>query len=170
MFFVAVGGKCVRTLRVFCSNFVDIFLRIICLLHVPPHTSFHLRSLQWQRRKHLFFGLRITSFLRLCFACPFGRPTADFVLCESKSYDCCIFADESRKKIIKFSFISRFLTSLYHYIFNVKAVKQSYVCLTSCFAFFFAKKSLKFNQENSRNFTSLKSLDFITKMWKLSIL
>ena len=47
MFFTEEGEKRFRTLRVFCSKFVDIFLRIICLLHVPPHTSFHLRSLQW---------------------------------------------------------------------------------------------------------------------------
>ena len=47
VFFFWWGGKTLWTLRVFCSKFVDIFLRIICLLHVPPHTSFHLRSLQW---------------------------------------------------------------------------------------------------------------------------
>ena len=103
-----------------------------------------------------------TSVLRLedylFFAPVFCLCFSDLQQILSKNYDCCIFADESRKKILKFSFISRFLTSLYHYIFNVKAVKQSYVCLTSCFAFFFAKKSLKFNQENSRNFTSLASL------------
>ena len=85
-----------------------------------------------------------TSVLRLedylFFAPVFCLCFQDLQQILSKNYDCCIFADESRKKILKFSFIFRFLTSLYHYIFNVKAVKQSYVCLTSCFAFFFCKE------------------------------
>ena len=34
MFFTEEGEKRFRTLRVFCSKFVDIFLRIICLLRV----------------------------------------------------------------------------------------------------------------------------------------
>ena len=171
VFLLVVGGKCVRTLRVFCSNFVDIFLRIICLLHVPPHTSFHLRSLQWQRRKHLFFGLRITSFLRLCFACAFGRPTADFVLSKSKNYDCCILLTKAERR---FSNSHSSLDSWRHCTNTYlmwKAVKQSYVytIFDKLFCFLVSKEVFEVQRltRKIRNFTSLESLDFIMKMWKL---